>query len=188
MLKAETTTTSACTKGFFTHRRPASLVLFASGVIACLEIWSILRIAVQEGWGGPKSADKRTWLASEIVDTFQQQASPPDDQYVEELLLQVMEDEFDCIVEDEKSQSGKKDAILKFEESARKLKGKRIDTQISSEENEDVGDDDEWEDESGDEEMRVDEAPQLSDHCNQNEPQVDENGFVLVKRKGKGRR
>src|SRR5258708_31815510 len=110
------------------QRPPASLVLFARGVIARLETWSILRVAVQEGWGGPKSADKRTWLASEIVDAFEQQVPPPDDQYVEEFLLQVMADEFDCIVEDgsgeavgkdivqisEESQSGKLDVILKF--------------------------------------------------------------------------
>ncbi|KIL59932.1 hypothetical protein M378DRAFT_84465, partial [Amanita muscaria Koide BX008] len=168
---------------------------FARGVIARLEICSILRITVQEGWGGSKSV------------AGVRNCSPPDDQCVEELLLQVMEDEFDCIVEDgsgeavgkdivqiwEESQSGKQKAILKFEESARKLKGKRIDAQISSGENGsmdagDAGDDDEWEDESGDAEMRVDEAPQFIDHRNQNEPQVDENGFILVKRKGKGRR
>ncbi|KIL67219.1 hypothetical protein M378DRAFT_191669 [Amanita muscaria Koide BX008] len=185
------------------QRPPASLVLFARGVIARLETWSILRVAVQEGWGGPNSAEKRTWLASEIVDAFEKQVPPPDDQYVEELLLQVMADEFDCIVEDEsgegvgkdivqiweESQSGKQDAILKFEESAGKLKGKKIDAQITSEENEeDAGDDDEWEDESDDEGVRVDEAPQLIDHRTRNEPEVDENGFTLVKRKGRGGR
>jgi pre-rRNA-processing protein TSR2 len=191
-----------------TAQRPpaaASLVLFARGVIARLKIWPILRIAVQESWGGPKSADKRTWLASEIVDAFEQQEPPPDDQYVEELVLQVMADEFDCVVEDgsgeevgkdvvqlwQESRTGKQDMVLKFEELAEKMKGKRVDAQITTEEDEvdGDGDDDEWEEgESGDdEEMRLDsrdEVPQLIDRrLNKERPDVDEDGFTLVKRK-----
>ncbi len=47
-----------------------ALILFARGVIARLEVWPALRVAVEQGWGGPSSREKRRWLASEIVDAF----------------------------------------------------------------------------------------------------------------------
>ena len=181
---------------------PPSLVVFARGVISRLAVWPILRVAVQENWGGPKSRDKRTWLASEIVDTFEKQNPPPDDQYVEEMLLQVMEDEFDCVVEDgsgedvakdivkiwEELQMGKQDTVLEIEEMVEKLKGKKVAAQITSEENEvdgegDGGVEDEWEDESDEEDMEADEAPKLIDRGRKNDLEVDEDGFTLVKRK-----
>ncbi|KAF8623175.1 hypothetical protein AX17_007531 [Amanita inopinata Kibby_2008] len=160
---------------------PSSSVLFARGVLARLNVWPTLRVAVQESWGGPKSADKRTWLASEIVDAFEQQVPAPDDQYVEEMLIQVMEDEFDCVVEDgsgegvaadivrmwAESQVGKQETVLKFEELAEKMRGKRIAAEIVTEGNE------------------VDEAPQLIDRGPRNQPEVDEDGFTLVKKKGR---
>ena len=46
------------------------LILFARGVIARLEVWPALRVAVEQGWGGPSSREKRRWLASEIVNAF----------------------------------------------------------------------------------------------------------------------
>ena len=49
-----------------------SLVLFARGVIARLSIWSILTQAIAENWGGPHGLQKRTWLASIIVDAFEE--------------------------------------------------------------------------------------------------------------------
>lgn len=190
-------------------RPPAPLVIFARGVIARLAVWPILRVAVQENWGGPKSEDKRTWIASEIVDAFENQNPLPDDQYVEELLLQVMEDEFDCVVEDGSGEDvgrdvvkmwmesqavdGKCDTIAKFEEMAEKLKGKKVSAQITSEENEVEGegeedsDDDDWEDEDQGQ-MEVDEAPKLLDRGRKNEPEVDEDGFTLVKGKKSLRR
>jgi pre-rRNA-processing protein TSR2 len=39
-------------------------------VIARLEVWPALRVAVEQNWGGPSSREKRLWLASEIVDAF----------------------------------------------------------------------------------------------------------------------
>jgi pre-rRNA-processing protein TSR2 len=187
-------------------RPPASLVAFARGVIARLAVWPILRVAVQENWGGPKAEDKRIWLASEIVDAFETQDPPPDDQYVEEMLLQVMEDEFDCVVEDGSGEDvasdivkmwvesqmadGKRDTIVKFEELAENLKGKKVSAQITSEENEVDGegddDDDDSEDEVDEGGMEVEEVPKLLDR--KNEPEVDEDGFTLVKGKKSVRR
>lgn len=184
---------------------PPSSVLFARGVIARLAIWSILRIAVQEGWGGAGAAEKRTWLASVIVDAFEEQSQTPDDQYIEELLLQIMADEYETIVEDgsaesvaqdivrmwEETRIGKADSVIKFEQLAQNIKGKKADVQHTPQ-----GQDDEWEDDydgsddDEEDEEEEEEVPQLlqSQSQHKNEPEVDEDGFTLVKGKGKSRR
>ena len=173
-------------------------ILFARGVIARLAYWPALRIAVDQGWGGPESAQKRTWLASVIVDAFEEQNPSPDSQYVEEMLLQVMADEFmanledgsgECVADDivrlwEDIHTGKQDLVTQYEQQAEKLKGKKPQVQ------EEVGSGSDWEDD-GDEEDEDSEsdAPQLL-HGGENparpEPQIDEDGFTLVR--GKGRR
>ncbi|KAF8189647.1 hypothetical protein BJ912DRAFT_966012 [Pholiota molesta] len=143
---------------------PPSSVLFARGVIARLAIWSTLRIAVQENWGGPDAAAKRTWLASEI------------------LLLQVMADEFEAV-------SVAKDIVQIWDETrvGRQELGKKANAQekvVSDEEGE-------WEDEEGEDDDESDEeVPQLLQHPPPKpaprEPEVDEDGFTMVK--GKNRR
>ncbi|KAI0301903.1 Pre-rRNA-processing protein TSR2-domain-containing protein, partial [Multifurca ochricompacta] len=105
-----------------------TLVLFARGVIARLELWPALRVAVEQGWGGPESREKRRWLTSVIVDVFEEQqqqqqrpypnltsslssplpssssSSPPssvlDAKYIALMLAQVLEDEFNASIED----------------------------------------------------------------------------------------
>ena len=66
-------------------------VLFARGVIARLAFWPTLKLAIAESWGGPESAQKRTWMASVIVDAFDptESSEVPDDIYLEEMLLQI---------------------------------------------------------------------------------------------------
>ncbi|KAL1744482.1 Pre-rRNA-processing protein TSR2-domain-containing protein [Schizophyllum fasciatum] len=175
-----------------------SSVLFARGVIARLAIWEDLRVAVQENWGGPNAAEKRTWLAGVIVDAFEQEADTPDDQYIEEMLLQVMEDEFDTVIEDgtgeevakdivrvwEETRRGQSGTVTRFEELAEKKKGRPTNVQVQPGTTEEEG---EWEDEDEDEEM--DDAPQLIERRApqpKTEPEVDEDGFTTVA-KGKGR-
>ncbi|KAL0580801.1 rRNA accumulation-related protein [Marasmius crinis-equi] len=183
---------------------PATTVLFTRGVIARLSTWPILRSAIQESWGGPNTLEKTKWLYGTIVDTFEQEKETPDDQYIEELLLQVLSDEFDVVVEDGSAESVAKDVVVmwdevhagrgeslvqKWEEKADKLKGKKEVIEVQQ------ADDEEWEDDDGeedddDDDMDEDEepAPQLIEHQpkKKEEPQVDEDGFTLVK--GKGRR
>ncbi|KAK7059183.1 rRNA accumulation-related protein [Paramarasmius palmivorus] len=186
---------------------PSTSILFARGVVARLSTWPILRTAVQESWGGPNAAQKRTWLAGVIVDAFEEEVETPDDQYIEEMLVQVMTDEFEVLVEDgsaenvakdivtiwEDVQAGKGDALVqKWEEKADKLKGKTEVVDVKKGVQED--DDDDWEDddEEDDDEDAMDEddpAPQLIEHPppkKKEEPVIDEDGFTLVK--GKGRR
>ncbi|KAI0337541.1 hypothetical protein BDW22DRAFT_1295654, partial [Trametopsis cervina] len=170
---------------------PTSL-LFARGVIAKLAVWHALRIAVDQGWGGPESATKRTWLASVIVDAFEQEDPQPDVSYVELTLLQVMEDEFDTVLEDGSAevvakdivrlwsdiQSGNENGVQEFERQADGLKGKKV----QAEEGADGSD---WEDESGDEsgDSESDAVPALIEVESKSEklaPEVDEDGFTMV--------
>lgn len=62
-------------------------------------MWPALTFAVQNSFGGPQSSEKRDWFAGAISELLE--ANPNSDVgYVEEFLLQVMDDEFDLNVED----------------------------------------------------------------------------------------
>ncbi|KAI0366251.1 hypothetical protein BV20DRAFT_665673 [Pilatotrama ljubarskyi] len=180
---------------------PPTSVLFARGVIARLAYWPALRIAVDQGWGGPESAEKRTWLASVLVDDFEEQDPKPDVDYVEDRLLQVMADEFDAVLEDGSAEAVAKDVVRlwqevsaggtallsEFEERADKLRGKKVQAE------EGAGDNSDWEDDSDEDEDGEDDeqAPQLLDHPQRTpkeEPEMDEDGFITVKGKGKSHR
>lgn len=68
-----------------------------------LSTWSALTLAVQNSWGGPESSEKRDWFAGAISDLLQ--TTPDADvEYVEEFLLQVMNDEFEIVLEDGSAQ------------------------------------------------------------------------------------
>lgn len=178
-------------------------VSFARGVIARLAVWPALRIAVQENWGGPEAAQKRTWLASVIVDAFEEQVPTPDVFYIEDTLLQVMSDEFETVLDDGSAEGvakdivriwdevkiGKQELMLKFEEQADKIRGKKLEAQETVTE-----DDDEWEDDdceegccSSEDEAAPELLPQREPEP-KNVPEIDEDGFTMVKGKGKGRR
>ncbi|KAJ7210641.1 Pre-rRNA-processing protein TSR2-domain-containing protein [Mycena haematopus] len=180
---------------------PPSSVLFARGVIARLATWDTLRLAVQEGWGGPGALQKRTWLASVIVDAFEETVPTPDDQYVEEILLQVLADEFETDLEDgsaelvaldivrlwDETRIGRDELVLRFELKAENMRGKRTAAQeLPSSATE------EWEGEEGeDDESGMDEdeeVPQLIESRQREEPEIDEDGFTMVKGKGKSHR
>jgi len=182
-------------------------VLFARGVIARLAIWPTLRVAVQEGWGGPSSVAKRTWLASEVVDAFTSpgaSSGTPDEQWIEEMLLQVMADEYEVRVEDGSAEGVSRDIVKLwetsrtgdvlgvvegFEKKAESMSKTRTQT-VTVVDTEEVdgdsdGDDEDWEDEdAGDD---AEEAPQLVDsrRREKEEPEVDEDGFTMVKKKGR---
>ncbi|KAI0695739.1 Pre-rRNA-processing protein TSR2-domain-containing protein, partial [Cytidiella melzeri] len=169
---------------------PPVSILFARGVIARLATWSALRMAVDQGWGGPDSAAKRTWLASVIVDAFEEEDPEPDVGYVELTLLQVMEDEFETVLEDgsaepvaqdivrlwEQVQSGSDIRVREFEGQAERTMGTTVPAQ------EVVGDESEWEEASGEESdgEDSDDAPMLVEPGTKPEAEVDEDGFTLV--------
>jgi pre-rRNA-processing protein TSR2 len=198
-------------------------VYLARALLARLAVWPVLRIAVDSSWGGPESKQKRSWMASELLDAFESSSpsfstlSPNsvsnqvDEDYIEEVILQMMNDEFDCVIEDESSanvaedivklwkeaQSGGEKAIeqsmIIWEEKERAIQGKQLQVQEIKTEEEggweegdgESGDDDDEEDES-EAGMEADEPPALVDGRNKEDPVVDKDGFTLVK--GNGRR
>ena len=70
------------------------------GVSLILNFWQPLIDAVSCQWGGPDSPDKRDWLCGYIADLWGD-APDADADYVETALLQVMEDEFEVVVDDD---------------------------------------------------------------------------------------
>lgn len=100
---------------------------FEQAIVLSLHTWPALSLAVQNGWGGEASTDKRDWFAGAVSDLFApfDRISPggvatpsptatapaaedtdapyeePDADYVEEFLLQVMADEFEVNVDDD---------------------------------------------------------------------------------------
>jgi len=74
---------------------------FELGISLVLFNWTALRLAVQNGWGGPESEDKRDWLAGAVWELFEKEDNLPAMFDVEDLLQQVMQDEFEVILEDD---------------------------------------------------------------------------------------
>jgi pre-rRNA-processing protein TSR2 len=75
---------------------------FTHATALIIHSWSALDIAVKNEWAGPDSSDIRDWLGGVVVDMF---SFPPGKQTdvdnVEDVLLQVMEDEFEVLPEDD---------------------------------------------------------------------------------------
>ena len=185
-----------------------ALILFARGVIARLELWPALRIALEQGWGtgvgtggggGPSSREKekRLWLASEVVEAFENNTAPaPDTEYVALMLGQVLEDEFDATFEDGSVEAvagdivalwgAGEDVVGMWERKAEGVRGKKVDVREEVGSDED-GDEDEWEDEGSGEEGEG--VPQLVPAATvevqrpaRPRPIIDEDGFTLVQK------
>ena len=185
------------------------LVLFARGVIARLELWPAFRIAIEQGWGtsgggggggGPSSREKRLWLASEIVELFEDGKSgpsTPDAGDIASMLEQVLEEEFDAAFEDGSVEAvagdvvalwgAGEDVVEMWERKAEGVRGKKADVREEVGSDGD-GDGDEWEDEESGEEGE-EAAPQLVPAAAAElqrparlKPIVDEDGFTLVQK------
>nr|XP_033777649.1 pre-rRNA-processing protein TSR2 homolog [Geotrypetes seraphini] len=77
----------------------ASRVLLAESVRAALGAWPVLQIAVENGFGGPHSQEKAEWMAGVVEQYFQTNADLQ--QYeVEDFLAEILNNEFDTMVED----------------------------------------------------------------------------------------
>jgi pre-rRNA-processing protein TSR2 len=75
---------------------------FTHATALIIHLWSALDIAVKNEWAGSDSSDVRDWLGGVVVNMF---SFPPgkkvDVDDVEDILLQVMEDEFEVLPEDD---------------------------------------------------------------------------------------
>jgi len=180
---------------------------FDTGIWYALSLWPALHVAVQNGWGGEATLDKKDWFAGAVSELF---ASRPDTdaEELEIFLLQIMQDEFDCNVEDdsevevargvlrvrkallgaEAEQQGPDMGVVRELEQRWRNRG-QIKTNIQVIDNgaEEVDDDEDWEgfgeDEDGDVDMEAGEAPSLVPAARKKEkvePEVDEDGFTKV--------
>ncbi|NXE58073.1 TSR2 protein, partial [Casuarius casuarius] len=77
----------------------AAPALFAEGVRAVLGAWAALQVAVENGFGGTQGPEKAAWLAVALQDFFQRNADLEPEE-VEDFLAEVMDNEFDTVVED----------------------------------------------------------------------------------------
>lgn len=173
---------------------------FELAVSMMLYKWDDLEIAVDNGWGGPESAEKRDWLTAIIVDLFKN-GKIVDAALIEETMLYAMVDEFDTNVEDDSALPIAVGIITRYKECAQgnysvleelytkwqeKQKHRHHVKHVEVEEDPlnpdssiDEEDDDEVEELVDDDENMDEDAP-----SSKPEPVVDEDGFELVQKKG----
>lgn len=172
---------------------------FELGVCMAIYKWEELTTAVDNSWGGPKSADKRDWISGIVIDLFDEKIV--DIQLIEETLLYAMVDEFDTEIDNDSALEiaalvmkfykevsvGSVAAIdalyARWQEKQSSHVANRVEV-AADPNNPDAESDDEEEDDEEvpqlqDDDMEVDEQPQG--------PVVDDDGFELVQKKGRRR-
>ncbi|KAL1964747.1 hypothetical protein VTN77DRAFT_6614 [Rasamsonia byssochlamydoides] len=171
------------------------------GITLALHAWPALTLAVQSNWGGPNSEDKRDWFCGAISDLLRDRPET-DAEDLEDVLIQVMNDEFDVVVDDGSAaavaaqimEMRAQTARGEFEQiqamwqewkSKMDKKGaaaaamfRKIETRNDDQE---TDDDDDEDDDDDDEDVEMDEAPALVRAPRERvEPEVDEDGFTKV--------
>lgn len=165
---------------------------FDSGIWYALALWPALHVACQNSWGGPDSAEKRDWFAGAVSELFAGRKDT-DSEDLEVFLLQIMQDEFECNVEDETEVEvaqtilklrqtlleGDLSAFQKLEQRYKNRGQMKADIKVVDGEVE-VDDDEDWEE---DDEME-DRAPQVVQAPREPRekpiPEVDDDGFTKV--------
>ncbi|RAL67159.1 hypothetical protein DID88_007937 [Monilinia fructigena] len=171
---------------------------FHRSITLSLFLWPSLTLAVTSSWGGPTSSSKREWFAGTLIDLLSEPENHDvDAEWIEELLLQVMEDEFEVVVDDGSAAEVAAGIIKCRGECERGVWGDEkslcFKLEKEGEDQEDTDGDEESGDEDGDEDgdgdgdvdvdMDMDEAPQLVRVKEPVVPEVDEDGFTKVVKK-----
>jgi pre-rRNA-processing protein TSR2 len=172
---------------------------FELGVSLILSSWHALTLAVQNGWGGPDSEDKRAWFAG-AVSEFVVGGKGVEAEDVEDLLLQVMSDEFETTLEDG-SEMEVATAVIKIRDEvsvgefstvdrmwetfktkkSQTLKAVKVEQDSESEDSVDLEGDDEAEAEAEAEaDVDMEDAPEPPTLKIKHVPEVDEEGFTKV--------
>ncbi|KAF1826001.1 uncharacterized protein K489DRAFT_311913 [Dissoconium aciculare CBS 342.82] len=164
-----------------------------------LSLWPALNVACASGWGGPDSADKKDWFAGAISDLLTERPET-DAEDLECFLLQIMQDEFDCNVEDEtecevagnimlvrKRLMDERTLLASREIEERWKRRGAMKTNVRVEEvNQDIDDDGEGSNGLDDDDDVDMDAPQLVPSIQpkaikeKTEPEIDEDGFEKV--------
>ncbi|KAJ5387863.1 hypothetical protein N7509_010404 [Penicillium cosmopolitanum] len=169
------------------------------GISLAVNNWPALALAVESNWGGPKSNDKRDWLCGAISEMLVDRPET-DAEDLEDVLIQVMNDEFDVVVDDDtaadvaieimemKVQTARgdfsyiRDMWEKFQiKSQQKSASSAMFKQVESKDEDQETDGDESDD---GEDIDMDDAPALVRAPREKvEPEVDEDGFTMVKKR-----
>ncbi|CAO3680675.1 unnamed protein product [Umbelopsis ramanniana] len=170
---------------------------FTEGLTYVLRSWSALKLAVEQDWGGPDSEEKRDWMAETLVEYFGANAKRLDEFDVEDILVQIMSDEFHTDLEDGSAYAVSKHLVSMFNQCIHgdysevvklreKLASRSHQSAGQSANNDEDSEDDDDDSEGGDE----DDAMDVEEPSAPQEPQgpvIDEDGFELVT-KGRRRR
>lgn len=170
------------------------------GITLAINNWPALTLAVQSLWGGPTSSDKRDWLCGAISDMLNERPET-DAEDLEDVLIQVMNDEFDVVVEDESAtpvaaqimeikkgvEKGDFGAVQELMDAWQKKSQQKANNAAAAFKKVETNDDDQETDdeEDGDNvaqgDVDMDEAPSLVRAPKEKvEPEVDEDGFTKV--------
>jgi pre-rRNA-processing protein TSR2 len=155
-----------------------------------LNNWPALSLAVQSNWGGPTSSDKRDWLCGAISEMLRDRPET-DAEDLEEILVQVMNDEFDVAVDDE-SAADAADMIMELKAQTERGEYSIVKEMWDSHQKKgqnrsaagqfqrvETADDEEETDDEEDEEMG--DAPTLVRAPRERaEPEIDDDGFTKV--------
>ncbi|KAI8338562.1 Pre-rRNA-processing protein TSR2-domain-containing protein [Chlamydoabsidia padenii] len=76
-------------------------VAFHEGVKHIFMNWTALKLAVEQDWGGVESVEKRDWMIELITDYFGKNGKKVDIDEIEDILNQIMSDEFHTLLEDD---------------------------------------------------------------------------------------
>ncbi|KAF9131962.1 hypothetical protein BGX30_012895 [Mortierella sp. GBA39] len=177
-------------------------VAFREGVEYLFHSWTALKLAVDGEWGGHDSAAKRDWFVDTIVDYFGEQGTKVDTFDLEDILLQIMNDEFSIMLEDKSEQHiskvleqlfldcthGRYDLVQTLKQDSQKISGAFTSSKAQKGDDDDSSDDDDEEEGEGGEDMDVEmgEAPEPVKK-EKAEPIIDEDGFETVVKKGRRR-
>lgn len=189
-----------------TNSTPPSAATNASsyldlGITLALNSWPALSLAVQSHWGGPTSSDKRDWLCGALSDMLSERPET-DAEDLEDVLIQVMNDEFDVVVDDESAGNvaaeimemkmqtarGEFGPIRQMWENYQQKSqqkaaggGAEMFKKVEAREEDQETDDDEDSDDAEGMDVDMDDAPALVRAPREKvEPEIDEDGFTKV--------
>ncbi|KAF9201192.1 hypothetical protein BGZ49_008569 [Haplosporangium sp. Z 27] len=185
-------------------------IAFREGVTYLFHSWMALKLAVDGEWGGQDSAEKRDWFIDTIVDYFGQHGKNVDTFDLEDILLQIMNDEFSILLEDQSEQHiakvleqlflqcthGKYDLVQSLKQDSQKISGafkesksqKADNGDDSSDDEDDEDDNDDKEREDGDMDVEMEgESSSAPARREKPEPIIDDDGFETVVKKGRRR-
>ncbi|CAO3574602.1 unnamed protein product [Mortierella alpina] len=182
-------------------------IAFKEGVQYLFHSWTALKLAVDGEWGGHDSVAKRDWFIETIVDYFSEHGKDVDTFDLEDILIQIMNDEFSIMLEDKSEQHiakvleqlflecthGRYELVQTLKQDSQKISGavKGSKSQKNGDDEDDDSSDDDGEHEGGEtEDMDVEmgeESSSAGPRREKPEPIIDEDGFETVVKKGKRR-